>query len=159
MKIDKGFYSVNQISMGLNSPNNEPKQDFSQILTQTIQKQETQSQAKLSGDAWQDWQNGLISFDEYELIDFTMDGAQLVAGYRVAWQKTGKEPIDDFDINFDEYGGRVKQKEILTNGSKNEKERWLNSYKQVLEEGSVMPTDPRALGKTIDYINRVLNGL
>lgn len=161
MQIDKGFYSITQAnsSTATLSSKQTNSQEFSQILAQTMQSQDTQSQAKLSGNAWQDWQNGLISFQEYETIDLIMDATKFVAGYRLAWQKTGIE-FDNFDINYNEYG-LVKQREILENGDKTEKEKWLNSYKQVLKEGSVMPRDgtTKAINAAIEYIDKVLNSL
>ena len=46
MTIDNKFYSITQTNANLNSQNSLLSQEFSQILTQTIQNKETQSQAK-----------------------------------------------------------------------------------------------------------------
>ena len=68
--------------------------------------------------------------------------------------------IEDYDVVSDKYGGFIKQDEVIENGNRAEKEEWFNSYKQVIENGNVIPASGKSsLDMTIDYLNKVLKDL
>lgn len=154
MQIDKGFYFITQTVEYANTQNKTLAQDFAQILTQEIQKE-----AKFTGNVYQDELNDLLSSEEKRILPVVIDAAQYVVGLKMA-HKNQLINANDFDINFNEFGGRVKQKEILINGSKAEKMELLNSYKQALEGGYVIPQGGKqALDIAINYIDKALNDL
>ena len=160
MTIDNKFYSITQTNANLNSPNSLSSQDFSQILSQTMQSKKTQSQAQFSGNTRQDLKNGLISDEEFEAVNLVMDGAMMVVGDDLAW-KMGQNPKSaNYDFNFDERSGRIKQMETLANGDKTEREQLLRAYKQALENNRVIPQDGRqGLNVAMNYINKALGDL
>ena len=154
MQIDKGFYSITQTnsSTATLSSKQTNSQEFSQILAQEIQS------TKLSGNTREDLKNGLISREEYDAIDFVMDGARITVGLDLA-ERAGKN-LNDYDINFDELSGRVKQFQTLINGDKGEREWLLNAYKTAFETNRVIPSDGRkSINAALNYINRALNDL
>lgn len=159
MTIDNKFYSITQTNTNLNLQNSLLSQEFSQILTQTTQNKETQSQAKFTGNVYEDGQNGLLSDEEKRVLPVIIGAAQVVVGSDYASKVAGVK-FDDFDINFDEFGGRVKQRETLANGSKTEKAALLTAYKQALESNRVIHRDGRQrLNVAIEYINKALGDL
>lgn len=160
MTIDNKFYSITQTNANLNSPNSLSSQDFSQILSQTMQSKKTQSQAQFSGNTRQDLKNGLISDEEFEAVNLVMDGAMMVVGDDLAW-KMGQNPKSaNYDFNFDERSGRIKQMETLANGDKTEREQLLRAYKQALENNRVIPqVGKQSVSATINYINKALGDL
>ena len=161
MTIDNKFYSITQTNANLNSQNSVlPQQEFSQILSQTMQSKETQNQAQFSGNTRQDLKNGLISDEEFEAVNLVMDGAMMVVGDDLAW-KMGQNPKSaNYDFNFDERSGRIKQMETLANGDKTEREQLLRAYKQALENNRVIPQDGRqGLNVAMNYINKALGDL
>lgn len=161
MTIDNKFYSITQANVSLNSQNSvSSQQEFSQILTQTMQDKEAQNQAKFSGNTRQDLKNGLISDEEFEAVNLVMDGAMIVVGDDLAW-KMGKNPTSaNYDFNFDERSGRIKQMETLTNGDKTEREQLLRAYKQALENNRVIPqVGKQSVSAAISYINKALGDL
>ena len=160
MTIDNKFYSITQTNANLNSPNSLSSQEFSQILSQTMQSKETQNQAQFSGNTRQDLKNGLISDEEFEAVNLVMDGAMMVVGDDLAW-KMGQNPKSaNYDFNFDERSGRIKQMETLANGDKTEREQLLRAYKQALENNRVIPqVGKQSVSATINYINKALGDL
>ena len=117
--------------------------------------QETQGQAKLTGIVYDDKQNGLLNDEEKRVLPVIISGAQWVVGSNLAGVGLG-----DFDVNFDSVGGIVRQEEILTSGSKAEKESLLKSYLQTLENGYVIPKGGKKdINIAINYINKVLDSL
>lgn len=160
MTIDNKFYSITQTNANLNLQNSvSSQQEFSQILTQTMQSKETQNQAKFTGNVYEDGQNGLLSDEEKRVLPVIISAAQLIVGSDYASKVAGVK-FDDFDINFDEFGGRVKQKETLANGTQAEKMALLTAYKQALENNRVIPQDGRqGLNVAINYINKALGDL
>lgn len=153
MRIDNKFYSIIQNKQ--NIQNEASSQEFSQILTQEAQKQ----QPKFTGDSFKDYKNGLISKEVYDKVDAVLSGARYVAGLALSQKMVGTK-IEDYDVVSDKYGGFIKQNEVLENGNRTEKEEWLNSYKQVIENGNVIPASGKSsLDMTIDYLNKVLKDL
>lgn len=160
MTIDNKFYSVIQTNTSLNSQNSVlPQQEFSQILAQTMQNKETQSQAKFTGNVYEDGQNGLLNDEEKRVLPVIISAAQFAVGSDFASKVAGVK-LNDFDINFDEFGGLVKQRDVLANGTQAEKMALLTAYKQALENGRVIPQDGRqGLNVAIEYINKALGNL
>lgn len=153
MRIDNKFYSIIQNKQ--NIQNEASSQEFSQILTQEAQKQ----QPKFIGNPFEDYKNGLISKEVYDKVDAVLSGARYVAGLALSQKMVGTK-IEDYDVVSDKYGGFIKQNEVLENGNRIEKEEWLNSYKQVIENGNVIPASGKSsLDMTIDYLNKVLKDL
>lgn len=160
MTIDNKFYSITQTNANLNSQNSLLSQEFSQILTQTIQNKETQSQAKFTGNIYEDGQNGLLSDEEKRVLPVIIGAAQVVVGNDLAW-KMGKNPFEmDYDFVTDKHSGLTKQRETLTNGDKAEREQLLRAYKQALESNRVIHRNGRQrLNVAIEYINKALGDL
>lgn len=157
---DYGFYKITDENPSSNAKStNSSESEFSQILADTLQSQETQTQPKLTGDDYTDYQNGLLSDEERMEISIVLDAAQIVVGWDIARQKTGTT-YQNFDFVSDKYGGMIKQRETLINGSDAQRAKLLNAYKQAIEDGCAVPSGgQRVIVKTLAYINRVLEGL
>ncbi|TQR61064.1 hypothetical protein [Campylobacter troglodytis] len=167
MEFYEGFYQIRHLNSKLNTKNAElspaskqdAKQDFSELLSQEIEKKQ---EPKLSGVRYDDLQNGLLSREEYDALYF-LDAAEMIVCVNLIQQKRGGDWFEicaSTDMNSDPIGSRLIQQETIRNGTKAEKEYLIRSYMKIIDNNEVVPSSGmKGLRLAKDYLNKVLQGL